>query len=119
MPEKNANYCYSHLSKKVCRNEAITTLQLGNIAFPQQLDELYSVHIPTVSDEDVSIDIANGHLISCMLEDSEEVFWSEKSIPQQKFVLKKYDGVPYKQFNTCYSSAIYAYTLIGGRWYMH
>ena len=51
-----ANYCYSYLSKKVCRNEAITTLQLGDIAFPKQLDELYSVHIPTASGEGVSID---------------------------------------------------------------
>ena len=55
MYEKNANYCYSHLSKKVCRNEAITTLQLGDIAFRKQLDEFYSVHIPTASGEGVSI----------------------------------------------------------------
>ena len=58
MPEKNANYCYSYLSKKVCRNEAITTLQLGDVAFPKQLDELYSVHIPTASGEGVRIDDA-------------------------------------------------------------
>ena len=56
MPEENANYCYSYLSKRVCRNEAITTLQLRDIAFPKQLNELYSVHIPTASDEGVSID---------------------------------------------------------------
>ena len=56
MPEKNANYCYSYLSKKVCRNEAITTVQLGDLAFPKQLDEVYSMHIPTASDEGVSID---------------------------------------------------------------
>ena len=111
MPEKNANYCYSYLSKKVCRNEAITTLQLGDVAFPKQLDELYSVHIPTVSGEGVSVDIVNGHLIRCMLEDSEKGLWSEKSVSQQKFGLKKCDGVPYKQFNTCYSSVIYSYTL--------
>ena len=88
MPEENANYCYSYLSKKVCRNEVITTLQLGDIAFPKQLDELYSVHIPTVSDEGVSVDVANGHLIRCMLEDSEKGFCSEKSFSQQKFGLK-------------------------------
>ena len=75
MPEKNANYCYSYLSKKVCRNEATTTLQLGDIAFPKQLDELYSVHIPTASGESVRVDVANGHLIRCMLEDSEKGFW--------------------------------------------
>ena len=87
-PEKNANYCYSYLSKKICRNEAITTLQLVDIAFPKQLDELYSVHIPTASGEGVSVDVANSHLIKCMLEDSEKDFWSEKSVFQQKFGLK-------------------------------
>ena len=56
MPEKNANYCYSHVSKKVCRNETITTLQLEHIAFPKQLYELYSMHIPTVSYEGVCRD---------------------------------------------------------------
>ena len=58
MPEKNANYRYSYLSKKVWRNEAITTLQLGDIVFPKQLDELYSMHIPTASGEHVSADVA-------------------------------------------------------------
>ena len=63
MPEKNANYCYSYLSKKVCHNEATTTLQLGDIAFPKQLDELYSVHIPTASGDGVSID---GTRVTCV-----------------------------------------------------
>ena len=58
MPEKNANYCYSYLSKKVCRNKAVTTLHLGDIVFPKQLDELYPMHTPTASAEGVSIDIA-------------------------------------------------------------
>ena len=88
MPEENANYCYSYLSSKVCRNEAITTFQLGDIAFPKQLDELYSVHVPTASGEGVSVDVANGRLIRRMLEDSEKSFWSEKSVFQYKFGLK-------------------------------
>ena len=66
----------------------MTTLQLGDIAFPKQLDELYSVHIPTASGEGVSVDVPNGHLIKCMLQDSEKSFWSEKSVFQQKFGLK-------------------------------
>ena len=88
MPKKNANYCCSYLSKKVCDNESLTTLQLGDIAFPKQLDELYSVHIPTALNEGASIAVANGHLIRCMLQDSEKSFCSEKSVFQQKFGLK-------------------------------
>ena len=80
MPEKNADYCYSYLSKKVYRNEAITTLQLEDIAFPKQLDELYLVHTSMASGEGVSVDIAHGHLLRCMLEDSKKNFWSEKSV---------------------------------------
>ena len=40
------------------------------------------------SDEGVSVNVANGHLIRCMLEGSENGFWSEKSVLQQKFELK-------------------------------
>ena len=58
MPEKNANYCYSYLSRKVWHNEAGTTLHLGDIVFPKQLDELYSMHTPTASAERVHVDVA-------------------------------------------------------------
>ena len=58
MPEKNANYCYSYLSRKVCHNEAGTTLHLGDIIFPKQLDELYPMHRPTGSAEGVGGDVA-------------------------------------------------------------
>ena len=88
MPEKNANSCYSYLSKKRWHNDAITTLQLGNIAFPKQLDELYSMHIPTASGKGVSVDVANDQLIRYMLEDSEKGLWSEKSASQQKVTEK-------------------------------
>ena len=58
MPEKNANYCYSYLSRKVCHNEAGTTPYLGDIAFPKQLDELYPMHTPTASAEGVGVAVA-------------------------------------------------------------
>ena len=56
--EKNANYCYSYLSRKVCHNEAGTTLHLGDIVFPKQLDELYPMHTLTASTEGVGTDVA-------------------------------------------------------------
>ena len=58
MPEKNANYCYSYLSRKVCHNEARTILHLKDILFPKQLDELHLMHIPTASAEDMGVDVA-------------------------------------------------------------
>ena len=75
MPEKNANYCYSYQSRKVCHNEAGTTLHLGDIVFPKQLDELYPMHTPTTSAEGMGIDVTNEYLIKCMLENSETGFW--------------------------------------------
>ena len=58
MPEKNADYCYSYLSRKVCRSEAGTTLHLGDIVFPKQLNELYPMDTPTASAEGVCADVA-------------------------------------------------------------
>ena len=46
------------------------------------------MHIPTASGEGVGVDVANDHLIRCMLEDSEKCVLSEKSVFQQRFVLK-------------------------------
>ena len=66
MPEKNANYCYSYLSKKVCRKETKTTLQFGDIAFLKQLDELYSMYMPTASDESVIVDVARVAHVNCL-----------------------------------------------------
>ena len=43
---------------KSWHNEAGTTLHLGDIAFPKQLDELYPMHTSTASAEGVDIDIA-------------------------------------------------------------
>ena len=57
MSEKNANY-YNSLSKKVCHNEAGTTLHLGDIVFPKQHDELYAMHTSTASVEGVCVDVA-------------------------------------------------------------
>ena len=94
MPEKSANYCYSYLSRKVCHNEAGTTLHLGDIVFPKQLNELYPMHTSTASAEGVSIDLNNEYLIRCMLENSETCFWSEKSVCQQKFGLKNMLAYP-------------------------
>ena len=58
MPEKNANSCYSYLSRKVWHNEAGTTLHLVDIVFQKQLDELYPMHTPTASAESVGGDVA-------------------------------------------------------------
>ena len=88
MPEKNANYCYSYLSRKVRHNKAGTTLHLHGIVFPKQLDKLVPMHRATASAEGVAIDITNEHLIRCMLGNSEMGFWSEESVCQQKFELK-------------------------------
>ena len=85
MPEKNANYCYSSLSRKVCHNEAGTTLHLGDIVFRKPLDELYPMHTSTALAEGVGVDVNNEYLI---LENSETGFWSEESVCQQKFRLK-------------------------------
>ena len=60
MPEKNANSCYSYLSRKVWHNEAGTTLHLGDIVFPKQLDELYPIHTPTASAEDAGVDVGRA-----------------------------------------------------------
>ena len=94
MPAKNANSCYSYLSRKVCHNETGTTLHLGDIVFLKQLDELYPMHTPTALAEGVGIDVINEHLIKCMLTNSETVFWSEESICQQKFWLKSMLAYP-------------------------
>ena len=94
MPEKNANYCYSYLSRKVSHNEAGTTLHLGDIVFPKQVDELYPIHTPTASAKDVGIDVTSENLIRCMLGNSETRFWSEESISQQKFGLKNMLAYP-------------------------
>ena len=58
MPEKNANYCYNYLSRKVCHNEAGTTLNLGDIVFPKRRDELYLMHRAMASAEGVFVDVA-------------------------------------------------------------
>ena len=55
MSEKNANYCYSYLSRKVCHNEAGTTLHLGDIVFPKQPDEFYPTHTPMASADCVDV----------------------------------------------------------------
>ena len=80
MPEKDANSCYSYLSRKVCHNEAGTALHLGDIVFPKQLDELYPMHTPTAPAEGVVIDVASEYLIRCMLENSEGVSGHRKAL---------------------------------------
>ena len=87
MPEKNVNYCYSYLSRKVWDNEAGTTLHLGDVVFPKQLDGLYPMHTRTASAESVGIDVINEYLIRCMLENFETGFWSEETVYQQKLGL--------------------------------
>ena len=94
MPEKNANYCYSYLSRKVCHNEAASTLHLGDTACPKQLDELYPMDTPTVSTEGVGIDVTNEYPIRCMLDNIETGFCSEKSVCQQNFGLKNMLAYP-------------------------
>ena len=106
MPEKNANYCYNYLSRKVCHNEAETTLHLGDIAFPKQLDELYPMHRATASAEGVGIDFTNEYLIRSMLENSETGFWSERSVYQRKFGLKSRLAYP-TSTGMCYFSDIW------------